>query len=131
MRRQHHGCARVGDRGHHRGHELVPGQRIQHRHRFVQHEQVRTPGQRQCQRELCPLPAGQLAGLTPQRDAQLAQPGFGVVLVEAPVQVAGRVQHVGGGQVRVQRRAMAQKWAVRCDGQSREDEDSDEVPGTS
>jgi hypothetical protein len=42
------------------------------------------------------LPAGQLPGLPLQREAQLGQPGFRVGLVEAPVQVAGQVQHVGG-----------------------------------
>ena len=56
--------------------------------------------------ELRLLAAGQPAGLLLQRDAQLTQPGPGIVLVEPPVQVAGQVQHVGGGQVLVQRRVL-------------------------
>jgi hypothetical protein len=70
------------------------GNRVEHRHRLVQHEQPRPPGQRQGHRELRPLAAGQLPGFPLQRDAELAQPGFRVVLVEAPVQVAGQVQEV-------------------------------------
>jgi DNA-binding response OmpR family regulator len=40
----------------------VPGDRIEHRHRLVQHQQPRPAGQRQGQRELSLLPAGQLPG---------------------------------------------------------------------
>jgi hypothetical protein len=30
-----------GDRGHHRRHEVVPGERVEHRQRLVQHQQLR------------------------------------------------------------------------------------------
>ncbi len=106
VRGQQHRHAVVGHRRQHRGHEVVPGERVEHRHRLIEHQQPRPPGQRQGQRELRLLAAGQLAGLPLQRDAQLAQPGLGVGLVEAPVQVAGQVQHVRGRQVLVQRRVL-------------------------
>jgi hypothetical protein len=86
--------------------KVVAGDRVQHRHRLIQHEQPRPPGQRQGQRELRLLAAGQPAGLPLQRNAQLAQPGLRVGLVEAPVQVGRQVQHVGGRQVLVQRRVL-------------------------
>ena len=106
VRGQQHRHAVVGRRRQHRGHEVVPGHRVQHRHRLIQHQQPRPPGQRQGQRELRLLAAGQPAGLPLQRDAELGQPGLRVGLVEAPVQVAGQVQHVRGRQVLVQRRVL-------------------------
>ncbi len=95
----------------------MPGQRVEHGQWFVEQEQPRPPGQRQGQCELRLLAAGQLAGLAVQRDAELGQPGFGVALVEAPVQVPGQVQHVGRGQVLVHRRVLRDEGdAVQCGG---------------
>ena len=60
VRGQQHRHAVGGRRRQHRGHEVVPGDRVEHRHRLVQHQQPLAPGQRQGQRDLCLLPAGQL-----------------------------------------------------------------------
>jgi hypothetical protein len=106
VRGQHDRHPVLGRRGHHRGHEVVPGQRVEVRQRFVQHEQARPPSQRQGQRELRLLAAGQLAGLPIQRDAEVGQPGTGVSVVETPVQVAGQVQHVSDRQALIQRRVL-------------------------
>src|SRR5216683_8218832 len=62
--------------------------------RLIEHEQVGSPGQSHGERELRLLAAGQLADLLLQRDVQLGQPGLRPLLVPAPVQVAGDVQHV-------------------------------------
>jgi hypothetical protein len=49
VRREHDRDAVVRDRHHHRRHEVVPGERIKHCHRFVEHEEQRPA--RQCQRQ--------------------------------------------------------------------------------
>jgi hypothetical protein len=61
VRGQDHRDAVLGHRGHHRGHELVPGQRVEHGQRLVQDQQLRPAGQRDGQRQLGLLTAGQLA----------------------------------------------------------------------
>ena len=106
VRGQHHRHAVIGDGRHDRGHEVVPGQRVERRHRLVQHEKARPPAQRQGQRQLGLLTPGQLAGLAIQGYVQLSQPGFGVGLVEVTVQVPGQVQRVGDREPRVQRRVL-------------------------
>jgi hypothetical protein len=93
VRGQQHGHAVVGHRRQHRGHEVLPGQWVEHGQRLVEDEQPWPPGQRHGQRELRLLAAGQLAHLLAQRDAELAQPGLRVWLVGAPVQVPGQVQY--------------------------------------
>ena len=90
----------------HGGHEVVPGDRIQHRDRLIQHQQPRQAGQRQGQRQLRLLPAGQPARLPPGRDTQLIEPGHRVALVETPVLAAGQPDHVRDRQVLVQRRVL-------------------------
>ena len=62
VRGQHHRHTVVDHGRHHRGHEVVAGQRVEHRHRFVEHEQPGPPCQRQRQCQLRLLAAGQLAG---------------------------------------------------------------------
>ena len=106
VRGQHHGDPVLGHRGHHRRHEIVPGHRVQHGQRLVQHQQVRAPGQGNSQRELGLLAAGQLADFLLQRDAEVGEARAGVLLVPALVQVPGQVQHVRGRQVPVQRRVL-------------------------
>ena len=115
VRGKEHGHAVVGRRRQHRGHEIVAGDRVEHRHRLIEHEEARVAGQRQGQRELGLLPARQLARLALLRDAQLGQPGLGVGLVELPVEIAGEMQHVGGREVLVQRRVLGDEGdAVEC-----------------
>ena len=53
------------------GHELVPCDRVEHRHGLVEHEELRVPSQGQRQRELRLLSTGQSAGLPLERDAEL------------------------------------------------------------
>jgi signal transduction histidine kinase len=58
----------------------VPGDRVEHRHRLVQHQQPRTAGQCQGQRQLGLLAARRLLGVLrdPDEEAGLApQPGIG------------------------------------------------------
>ena len=107
VRGEHDRQAIVRDRGHHRGHEVVPGERVEHRHRLVEHKELGTPGQRKRQRELRLLAAGQLAGPASQRDAQLVQPSLGKSGIEPPVQIAGHVQQVGRGEVLVEGRVLS------------------------
>ena len=115
VRGQQHRHAVVGRRRQHRRHEIVAGDRVEHCHRLIEHEEARAAGQRQGQRELGLLPAGQLARLALLRDTQLGQPGLGVGLVELPVEIAGEMQHVGGRQVLVQRRVLRDEGdAVEC-----------------
>ena len=104
--RHQHGHAVLAYRREHRAHEVVPGKGVKRGEGLVEDKQPRPPGQRQGQRELCPLPAGQLRGFAVQRDVKLAQPGAGVGRVEAAVQVPGEPDHVRGGQVRVHRRVL-------------------------
>jgi hypothetical protein len=59
----------------------VPGDRVEHRHRLVEHQQPRPPGQRQRQRELGLLAVRHVARLLLEQDAELAQPGLRVVLI--------------------------------------------------
>ncbi len=84
----------------------MPGQRVQPGQRLVEDQQPGPPGQGEGERELGLLAAGQLADFAVQRDAQFLQPGLGALLVPAPVHVPGQVQHVGHGQVLVQRRVL-------------------------
>ena len=81
----------------------MSGQRVERRHRLVQDEEPWPPGQSEGERELRLLTARQLASLPVQRDAQVGQAGFGIALIEVPIQVAGQVQHVGDREVVVQR----------------------------
>ena len=106
VRGQQHRHAVGGHRRQHRGHKVGPGDRIEHRHRLIQHQQPRQAGQRQGQRQLGLLAARQLPGLPLGRDAELVQPGLRVGPVEAPVQAAGHVDHVRDRQVLVQRRVL-------------------------
>jgi hypothetical protein len=103
VRGEHDRHRLVGHRGHHAGHEVVPGQRVEHGQRLIQHQQLRVPGHRQGERQLGLLAAGQLADLPVQPDAELSQPGPGERQVPVPVEAAGNLQHVGDGQVAVQR----------------------------
>ena len=52
VRGQHDRDAVLRDRRHHRRHEVVAGERVEHGHRLVEHEELRPPRQRQRQREL-------------------------------------------------------------------------------
>ena len=89
-----------------RGHEVVPRDRVERGQRLVEHQQARPAGQRDRERELRLLPAGELADLLPGRDAEPFQPVVGPALVPAPVQAAGHPQHVGDRQVPVERRVL-------------------------
>jgi hypothetical protein len=77
----------------------MPGDRVEGGHGLVQHEQPRPA--RQSQRQLRLLATGELARLALERDRQVAESGFGVSLIEGPVQVSSQVEHVGDGQVLV------------------------------
>ena len=59
-------------------------------------------GQREGERQLGPLAAGELADLPLLRDGEVVEPVARVGHVEGVVEVAGRVEHVGDGQVPVQ-----------------------------
>ena len=63
VRGQQHRYAVVDRRRQHRGHEIVSGDRVEHRYRLIQHEQPRPPRQRQAQRELRLLASRQPGGL--------------------------------------------------------------------
>ena len=96
----------LGSRGHHRGHEVVAGDRVQRGHRLIEEQEPRPAGQRQRQRQLGLLAARHLPRLAVQRDAELAQAMLGVVLVEAAIQVPRLMQQVGGREVLVERRVL-------------------------
>ena len=64
----------VGDAAHQRLQELPAGQRVEARDRFVEQQQPRPLGQRERQRDLGPLAAGELADRLVRRDAELRQP---------------------------------------------------------
>ena len=63
VRGQHHGDPVVFGRGDDRGEEVLPGHRVERGQRLVEHQQRGTAGQRDRQRELGLLAAGQLADL--------------------------------------------------------------------
>jgi hypothetical protein len=73
----------------HRVHEVAPGDGIEHRDRFVEHQQPRPAGKRQGQRELRLLAAGQLPRLAAQRDAELREPGLPAVFRKKALSVPG------------------------------------------
>ena len=63
VRREDDRHARLGDGLHHRLHELAAGERIERRDRLVEHEQIRSLGERERERDLRLLAARELAGL--------------------------------------------------------------------
>ncbi len=81
--REDHRKATGRDRGHDKCHEIVAGERVEPCKRLVQHEEVGTARERQGQRELGLLAAGQLADLAVRWDLQSAQPLFCLSLVKA------------------------------------------------
>ena len=94
VRGQHHGDPVAFGRRDDGGEEVLPGHRVERGKRLVEHQQRGAAGQRDRQRELGLLAAGQLADLLAERDLELPEPVLGAPLVPAPVQVAGQVQHV-------------------------------------
>jgi hypothetical protein len=80
-----------------------PRQRVQCRDRLVEQQHPRSLGQRQRQRHLGALAAGQLADRPVERDVQAGQPRPHRCGVPAPVQVRAGVNVVLGGEPPVQR----------------------------
>jgi DNA-binding CsgD family transcriptional regulator len=74
--------------------EVLPGHRVERGQRLVEHQQLGPPGQRDRQRELRFLPAGQIADPLVQRYLERLEPVKRPPLVPAPVEVTGQVQHV-------------------------------------
>jgi hypothetical protein len=64
-----------------RAEEIVPCDRVQPCQRLVEQQQPGPPGQRQGERKLRLLAAGQLAGLAPGRDAEAGQALIGEPLI--------------------------------------------------
>lgn len=93
----------VRDAAHQRLEELPPGQRIEAGHRLVEQQQPGLLGQRQSERHLGPLPAGEFADRLVGRYPELRQPGPGQRRVPPPVQLAAGDDQLGGGEVPVQR----------------------------
>ncbi len=105
-------------RGEH-GRDLVRGNCLPHRlrevgaregveggERLVEHQELGPAGQRDRERELCFLSAGQRPDPLLQRNAQTVQPGDGPVLVPPHVQVPADPEHVPDRQVLVQGRVL-------------------------
>lgn len=112
VRGQQHGDPVFGDGGHHRGHEGAARDRVEVGQRLVQHQQRGALGQRQRQRDLGLLAAGQGAGAPAQRDAELFQPPLGGRPVPAEVESASHPQQVGDREAPVQGASRAR--GVRC-----------------
>ena len=105
MRGQHDGEAALGlpDGRGQRGEEVPPRQRIQRRDRLVEQQQPRSLGQRQRQRHLGPLAAGQRAHTLVRRNAQLRQLGAHQRGVPVRVHVRPDPDVILGGEPPVQR----------------------------
>jgi len=71
-------------------HELAPGQRIERRHGLVEQEQVGALGERQGERHLRLLTAGEPAGPLIERQAERLHASSRVVGVPARVQLAAQ-----------------------------------------
>jgi len=106
VRREQHRDSVVGHRRQHRRQEVLPGDGVERGERLVQDEQPGLPGQRQGERELRLLAAGELARLLLQRDAEVGEPRLRERPVEPLVQVRRQVQHVRRRQVLVNRRVL-------------------------
>jgi hypothetical protein len=70
VRGEQHGRALLGDRPHQHLQELAAGQRVETGHRLVQQQDVRPFGQCEGERDLGPLPAGELAGPPVRRNVE-------------------------------------------------------------
>ena len=109
MRRQHHRQVLLGDGLHQVLQELPPGQRVQAGHRLIQEQQLRPLGDRQGQRELGPLPAGQLPGLLAGIQVQPVDPAAGQLFVPARVEARAQPEVIGDRQPGVDRRILGQE----------------------
>ena len=92
-----------------RGEEVSPCQRVERRDRLVEQQHPRQLGQRQRQRHLGALAAGQRAHALVKRNAQLRQPGPYQRGVPARVHVRPDADVILGGEPRVQRNLLGEK----------------------
>ena len=106
VRREDDRQAVLGHRGHEGRHELVTGQRVEPRHRFVEHHQVGPFGERSDQRDLGVLAARQLADLAAEGNIELGHAPSRPDVVPASVEVAGETQRVVDREAGVERRVL-------------------------
>ncbi len=106
VRGKHHGDAVAACGLDHGRQEVVAGHRVEGGERLVEHEQRRQAGQRDRQRELRLLPAGQRANPLAEGDLKADEAGFRVPLVPPLVEVARDAEHRADRQVPVQGRVL-------------------------
>jgi hypothetical protein len=83
--------------------ELVPGQRIQARDRLVEQQQPGTLGQREGERHLGALSAGELADRAVGRDVEVGEPLVREPGVPALVELAAELDQLGRAEIAVER----------------------------
>ena len=93
----------VDDGLHHRVQELAARERVERGHRLVEQQQPRLLGERQRQRDLCLLAAGELTDLLLRGKAETLDSRGGQLLVPARVELAPVRERLGDRQVPVQR----------------------------
>ena len=83
--------------------KLPPGERVEAGHRFVEDEQLGPFRDRQRERELGPLAAGELAGPLARIEAELADAALGQLVVPARVEPRAETEVIVNGKPRVGR----------------------------
>ena len=94
---------RLRDDLHHRLHELAPRERVERRDRLIEKEQLRSLRERQRQRDLSLLAAGELADLLFERQPQSLDPVEGCALVPARVELPAELQRLADREPAIER----------------------------
>jgi hypothetical protein len=93
--------------------EVAPGERVERRDRLVEHEQLRPLREREAERHLRLLAAGERAGLAVERQAEPREPLAREPVVPARVELRAHAQQVADREAAVQRMVLRDEADAR------------------
>lgn len=133
VRREHDGDAFGGDRAHQLLEQLEPGDRVEVRDRLIEQQQLRPLPERERERDLGPLAGGERPDPAVEGDPEAPEARGRVGRIPARVEPPSRLEHLAGGEVRVERAILADESGARQErdrvGRRREPEDRDVAGG--
>ena len=116
VRGEDHRHAGVGDDLHHRLQELPPRERVERGDGLVEQQELRPLRERERERHLGLLPAGELSDLLAGREAEQLDAPDGDLLVPARIELATELQRLADGEALVQRVILGDEADPRQDG---------------
>ena len=113
VRREDHGHAGLRDDLHHRLQELAPRERVERGDRLVEQQQLGPLRERERERDLRLLAAGELADLLPEREPELLDARVRERVVPGRVELAAERQRLGDREALVERMVLRDEADAR------------------